>query len=164
MLPITVTDVGPGYVVGTERIVTQQPGTFSFGTAARQDSAADVAGRAAAAGCPRAASGGATVELFDETAAFVRQWTVRDALSFSIQLAAGQMAVASRIVPDCTEVSNESSERREAMDAEAEASIGIDEVEDGNAAALKSDDDERQPHVWSMCGLVRSGGPRSHAT
>ena len=103
MLPITVTDLGAGYVVGTERIITRRSGTYSFGTTC-PDSRMDFTEQmvAAAAGCTHATCSGssATVEIFDNNAVFVRQWTVPDvSRPFSILLAAGQMAVASCDAP-----------------------------------------------------------------
>ena len=98
MLPMTVTDIGPGYVIGTERLITRQSGTFSFGQQPRPAIVSD-----GSKGCKQVDR--ATIELFDAEAVFVREWTVDSTKEFVIQLAAGQLAVATAPLPSgCTQL------------------------------------------------------------
>ena len=85
MLPLTPVDVGPGWVRGTDRIVTTRSGLFGFGSSGR------------GGGGSEAGSVCACVELFNSGAGFVKRWRV-NASGFELQIQPGQIAVAT---PSC---------------------------------------------------------------
>lgn len=81
MLPMTVTEVGNGFVKGTDRIVTSRSGTFGFNSTC------------------------ACLELFGSDAALVKRWPVR-ASRFELRLSGGEVAIATPSCKRCESYNN----------------------------------------------------------
>eukprot|EP01051_Picozoa_sp_SAG22_P001275 SAG22_NODE_48_length_24654_cov_4.406394_23_plen_1288_part_00 len=81
MLPITPTSIGPGFVKGTNRIITSRNGTFGFD----------------------ASTGSACLELFDSGVTFVRRWQA-SAVQFDVQVSGGEVVVAHRSKHKCVPI------------------------------------------------------------
>ena len=78
MLPITVVEVGRGYVTGTDRIVTSRSGIFGFNSSC------------------------ACLELYGPDASLVRRWHVHTS-QFEVYVGAGDVVVAT---PSCKQCDN----------------------------------------------------------
>lgn len=87
--PITPTELGGGYVKGSDRLLTSRSGTFGFeGTGT------------GAAGVTHAQC--ACLELFDRGAGFVRRWQVPSSASFDVVVQEGETVVATPTCARCS--------------------------------------------------------------
>ena len=88
MMPITVTEVGRGFVKGTDRIITSASGTFGF-------SSSNLSSLEGSCAC---------LELFGPDGALVKRWSVNAAEQFDVRVTGGKVVVATPSCKQCGEV------------------------------------------------------------